>query len=65
VKDPLPLTRDEIQGDPRIVQGTGSAPYNAPQLQPINEASPDKLNLSKMYNLKDLHDKKIRGNASG
>ena len=45
------------------MQGTGSAPYNAPQLQPVNETAPDKINLSKMYNLKDLHDKKIRGNA--
>lgn len=56
------MTIDELAGDPRIVRGTGTAPYNAPQLPPINEnLEGASLNLKEMYNLKELHDKNSRG----
>lgn len=57
----MPLTNDEIQGDPRLTTGTGTV--SAGFDRPINDATKTpgdikELNLQTVYNLKKLRDKK-------
>lgn len=59
VKD-LPLTNDEIQGDPRLTTGTGT--MSSGLAKPMTDADKTpgeikELNLQTMYNLKKLRDK--------